>query len=130
MLDSIDAYLDVLLEAIASSPIVRSSDVSVDKRTLRSGLIRGDLYFADNTCLHFRELVEEQTIVNRVMYSYHYQRANGLLIFRYDDTPHHPNLDNFPYHKHVEEEGHVIPCDIPELSSILREIEAIYLQGV
>ncbi len=126
MLDSIDAYLEVLLKAIATSPIIRSSNVSVDKRTMRSGLIRGDLYFADNTCLHFRELLEVHTNVARLMYSYHYQRLDGTLIFRYDDTPHHPSLPGFPHHKHVNSEGTIIPCDLPDLSSILREIEAIY----
>lgn len=56
----IEAYLQSLLDTIAASPIVRASNVTLDKRTLRVGLIRGDLYFADGSRLHFRELVEVQ----------------------------------------------------------------------
>jgi hypothetical protein len=126
MLDSIDAYLEALLEAIATSPVIHSSNISVDKRTMRSGLIKRDLYFAGNTCLHFRDLVEVQTNLVRLIYSYHYQRVDGTLVFRYDDTPHHPNLPPFPHHKHVNSEGIIIPCELPDLSSILREIKAVY----
>ncbi len=122
----IEACLQSLLDAIAESPIVRASNVTLDKRTLRAGLIRGDLYFADGSRLHFRELVEVQAQVVRRMYSYHYQDAEAALIFRYDDTPHHPGLSNFPNHKHVSNETHVIPATPPDLSAVLREIEAIH----
>jgi hypothetical protein len=67
----IEAYLQSLLEAITASPIVRASNVTLDRRTLRAGLIRGDLYFPDDSRLHFRELVEVQDQVVRRMYSYH-----------------------------------------------------------
>jgi hypothetical protein len=65
----IERYLQTLLDAAAASPIVRSSRVLFDKRTLDAGLIRGELTFADSSCLHFRELVENQARVIRIMYS-------------------------------------------------------------
>ena len=68
----IEAYLQSLLDAIAASPIVRASTVTLDKRTPRAGLIRGDLYFADGSRLHFRELVKIQAQAVRQMYSFHY----------------------------------------------------------
>lgn len=122
----IEAYLQSLLDALAASPIVRTSNVTLDKRTLRVGLIRGDLYFANGSRLHFRELVEVQVQVVRRMYSYHYQDADAALIFRYDDTPHHPGLSNFPHHKHVGNETHVIPATPPDLPAVLQEIEAVH----
>ena len=54
MPDSIDHYVQLLLEIVAAAPIVRSSNVVLDKRTLRSGLLRGDLYFLDGSSLHQR----------------------------------------------------------------------------
>jgi hypothetical protein len=125
MLDSIDAYLHSLLESVAASPLIHSSSVLFDKRTQQSGFLRGDLYFSDNSRLHFRELIEIQNSVVRLMYSYHYQKGDGTLIFRYDDTPHHKHLPNFPHHKHVFEEGHVISAEPPNLSSVLKEIEKL-----
>lgn len=72
----LEAYLQSLLAIVAASPIVRASDVTLDQRVPRAGLIRGDLYFADGSRLHFRELVEAQAQVMRRMYSYHYQAAD------------------------------------------------------
>lgn len=122
----LETYFQGLLDAIAASPIVRLHDVTLDKRAPRAGLIRGDLYFADSSRLHFRELVEFQTDVVRLRYSYHYQRADNSLVFRYDDTGHYPDLPNFPHHKHVGDETEIVPALPPDLQAILREIEAIY----
>jgi hypothetical protein len=122
----LEAYFQGLLEAIAASPIVRLHDVTLDKRAPRAGLIRGDLYFADGSRLHFRELAAFQTDIVRLRYSYHYQRADNSLVFRYDDTAHYPDLPNFPHHKHVGDETAVVRASPPDLQAVLREIEATY----
>ena len=59
-------------------------------------MIRGDIYFVDGALLHFRELIDLESSPSRLMYSYHYQRADTSLVFRYDDTPYHPNYRLFP----------------------------------
>ena len=122
----IERYLQTLLDTVAASPIVRSSSVLFDKRTLDAGLIRGELTFADGSCLYFRELVEMQARVIRIMYSYHYQREDGSLIFRYDDTPHFRTLPQFPHHKHVGSQANAFPSQPPDLIAVLREIETMY----
>jgi hypothetical protein len=60
------------------------------------------------------------------MYSYHYQDASGQLIFRYDDTPHHTEIDSFPHHKHIEQERNVVASEPPTLVGVLGEIEKIF----
>jgi len=122
---SIEGYYRFLLDAIAGCPIIRASDLALDKRTLSSGIIRGDLYFVDGSRLSFRELVDLSAKNVRLMYSYHYQAANGSLIFRYDDTPHHRSLPGFPYHKHAGAETTVIPASAPALVEVLAEIERL-----
>ncbi len=123
----IENYVQVLLNAVADSPIVGASNIQLDKRTNRSGLIRGDLFLGDGSRLHFRELVNLEDQVVRLMYSYHYQDAAGQLIFRYDDTPHHTELDGFPHHKHIRQEGNVAVSEPPTLIEVLGEIEKIFL---
>lgn len=122
----IDAYAQSLLDLVAASPITRGSNITFDQRTPRVGLIRGDLYFADGSRLHFRELIEVRDHVVRRMYSYHYQDAQATLVFRYDDTPHHPGLHTFPHHKHDGSEANVIEATPPDLANVLSEIEALY----
>jgi hypothetical protein len=122
----LDEYLRSLLEAVASSRLVRASSVTLDRRTLYAGVIRGDLYFADGSRLHFRELVESNAEILRRMYAYHYQDASGALVFRYDDTPHHPALETHPHHKHDGSEPNVHSAEPPSLAGVLLEIERVY----
>ncbi|HEC66533.1 hypothetical protein LCGC14_2118640 [marine sediment metagenome] len=37
----------------------------------------------------------------RLGYRYHFQDEQNKLVFRYDNTPHFPGLENFPHHKHI-----------------------------
>jgi hypothetical protein len=122
----IEDYMQALLNTAAHSPIVRASNIQLDKRTNRSGLIRGDLFLGDGSRLYFRELVSVEDQVVRFMYSYHYQDASGQLVFRYDDTPHHTEIDSFPHHKHIGQEGDVFSSDPPTLPGVLGEIEKIF----
>jgi hypothetical protein len=63
------------------------------------------------------------------MVAYHYQDVSGALIFRYDDTPHHPTLEGCPHHKHVGGETAVVPAEAPQLHTVLQEIERSYSLG-
>jgi hypothetical protein len=122
----IEDYLQSLMEVAADSPIVSASNIQMDKRTNRSGIIRGDLFFGDGSRLYFRELVVIEDLVIRLMYSYHYQDSSANLIFRFDDTPHHVEIDSFPHHKHVEQESTIEASTPPTLVSVMEEIIKIY----
>ena len=53
-------------------------------------------------------------------YRYHFQDENNYLIFRYDSTPHFPDLPNFPHHKHLPND--TIGSNKPELTEVLKEV--------
>jgi hypothetical protein len=91
------------------------------------GRIAGRLRFYDGSILEFREefRVRNRKIM-KVIYAYHYQRADGSLVFRYDNAPHHPELQNFPCHVHIGD--HVEPADPPDLHDVLRKIDG-YVSG-
>lgn len=57
--------------------------------------------------------------ITQIDYRYHFQDENNQLIFRYDSTPHFPNLASFPHHNHLPSD--VISVDKPELIEVLRE---------
>ncbi|TRU71777.1 MAG: hypothetical protein EWV55_01295 [Microcystis viridis Mv_BB_P_19951000_S69] len=52
-------------------------------------------------------------------YRYHFQDEKNNLVFRYDSTPHFPNLSTFPHHKHLLND--VISCQKPEITQVLKE---------
>jgi hypothetical protein len=56
--------------------------------------------FYNGCLLQLNEAVIFQTKIEHLGYRYHFQDKNSELIFRYDNTPHFPDLANFPHHKH------------------------------
>ncbi len=113
---------------LASLPFVQSPDVSLEKRGELVGFIRGEVSFEEGaSLLFFRELIDMRLPVERVMYAYHYQKVDGTLIFRYDNTAHHKSVPTFPHHKHGI--NGVMNSDVPSLEDVLREIESLILDS-
>lgn len=119
----IEKYFQAIVDLLASLPFVSSSEVNLDKRTELIGFVRGGVGFKDgSTLLFFRELVDLGLQNQKVMYAYHYQKSDGTLIFRYDDTAHHSSVSTFPHHKHIAD-GKVTESNPPTLEDVLKEIE-------
>jgi hypothetical protein len=119
----IDDYLQKIQTALAESPFVAQPVLSVDDRG-EVWFIRAEIYFIDDSLFHFRELFIGSGQWQKKTYTYHYQRADGTLIFRYDNAPHYPDLPSAPHHKHVGESD-VIATNMPDFFSVLKEIESL-----
>jgi hypothetical protein len=72
---------------------------------------------------HLLEINEAIVITDNYLefldYRYHLQDEKTNLVFRYDSTPHFPNLSTFPHHKHLPND--VISCQKPEITQVLKE---------
>jgi hypothetical protein len=124
----IEQYFQSILDLLASLPFVDSSDVNLEKRGELVGFVRGRVGFQDGfSLLFFRELIDMRLPLRKIMYAYHYQKADGTLIFRYDNTEHHKAISTFPHHKHSRS-GDVTPSEISTLDQVLREIEELISQ--
>lgn len=123
----IELYFQSVHDLIESYEIVESFNIDYDKRGFYEGFIRGIINFKDNSLLYVREFVYAEIIIDRKMYSYQYMNAENTLIFRYDNTEHHRqlNLTNFPHHKHDGREDNLLSSDAPFLADVLKEIEKI-----
>ena len=121
----IEQYFQTILDLLASLPFVESSNVNLEKRGDLAGFIRGEIEFRDgSSLLFFRELIDLRSPLQKIMYAYHFQKADGTLIFRYDNTAHHRSVSTFPYHKHLAG-GDVADSDMYSLEQVLGEIELI-----
>lgn len=118
-----NGYLQFILALLSASPFVHEPVVNVDDRD-EVWFIRADVHFIDNSLLHFRELFVKQDNPVKKAYTYHYQREDGTMVFRYDNAPHFLHLSTAPNHKHVGG-NEVIAADAPDLQSVLKEIEAL-----
>ena len=57
--------------------------------------------------------------LERLNYRYHFQDRQNNLIFRYDNTPHFPDLENFPHHKHLRDG--IMSSEEPKVVRVIEE---------
>ena len=123
----IETYFQQIQAALTTCRLLQASNVTYDKRSSSQGFIRGELNFVDDSVLHFREAVDTELIIDRLMYTYQYMSVTRTLIFRYDNTGHHKklNLPTHPHHKHDGSEENVVASPAPDLAAVLSEVERV-----
>ena len=108
------------IEECSKTNLIVDSELHIDCRTEKIGIIKGTITFLDNSCLFFTEYLDVRYEIEKLMYSFHYQQKDGTLIFRYDNAYHKPRL-SFTSHKHLPS-GKIIQSVIPELNDIFEEV--------
>ncbi len=83
--------------------------------------------FENDSRLEFAE-VKDVTKRGKVKYRYQYMDRQNLLIFRYDNAPHHPYISSFPHHKHIGD-TEVDETHEPTLDEVLLEIAQILAES-
>jgi len=124
----IEEYFQAQLKLLASLPFVENPQVHFEKRAEMVGFIRGGIEFKDGSMPHYRELVDLRQPMRLVKYAYHYQKSDGSLAFRYDNTAHHLSVSTSPHHKHSGDHE-VLAARAPDLEKVLLEIEMFIKQG-
>ncbi|CCE22113.1 toxin TumE [Methylotuvimicrobium alcaliphilum] len=119
--DALKTYLDVVEQAILCCDGVYVERYTEEILTPERVNLRIRMRFANGYLLEIHEAV---IIVGQRLthldYRYHCQDAENRLLFRYDCTPHFPDLSSFPHHKHLPDS--VIVSERTEIPSILQEI--------
>ncbi|MDO8810825.1 MAG: DUF6516 family protein [Gallionella sp.] len=85
--------------------------------------LRIRLRFQNGALLEINEAIfVENGALKTLGYRYHLQNSNSELMFRYDNTPHFPDLPSFPHHKHLRDT--VVASGKPDLLDVLQEVKA------
>jgi hypothetical protein len=117
--DAIERYFAAVEEAVASLPAY-AENYSEEILTPERANLRIRLRFDNGALLEINEaLVVANGELTTLGYRYHLQRANNELVFRYDNTPHFPDLPSFPHHKHLHDK--VEAASKPDLLEVLQE---------
>ncbi len=100
----------------------------------QEGLIDGRLRFWDASLLEFSEALSVRNmILVKTRYAYHYQNSQRQLVFRYDNAPHHSQINTFPHHKHVvnptTQIERIESTTVPDLTEVFREIDEFLYTG-
>ncbi len=118
--NKIDQYLkaiEVVIESVENVYIEKYlEEILTDERAN----LRIRLRFISGHLLEMHEaIVISNEQLEHLDYRYHFQDPDNQLIFRYDSTPHFPNLKTFPHHKHFYDQ--VFPSTKPALSDVIQE---------
>ena len=77
--------------------------------------------FPSGYMLEFNEaVIGESGHLRHLGYRYHFQDGQNNLVFRYDNTPHFPDLESFPHHKHLPDK--VVGAKQPSILEVIEEI--------
>jgi hypothetical protein len=109
-----------ILDALSRSDIVKKIDVIALVEEPGKQAIRAKVILERGFTLHVTEAFGK----GFRSYSYHFQK-NGMLVRRWDNAPHWPQLKTFPHHVHLKDEKDVGECPEIFIQDALREIESI-----
>lgn len=115
----ITEYFSHLLKEIEDSAWVRNEDITFREIGENEGYIRGVLDLQNGYQLHVAEYVmmEGADPVTQ-KYRFQLQTSDGIFIARWDNAPHHKEINSFPHHKHCKN-GDVIDSSIDTISQML-----------
>lgn len=119
LLSEYQAQLAEVIDRYARTDLIVASELNLDARTPKIGAIKGSITFVDGSRLFFTEYVDARYRLEKLTYSYHFQNADGSLIFRYDNATHKPALP-FSCHKHLPDCAFV-ESSAPEFSMLIDE---------
>lgn len=82
---------------------------------------------ADRSLLEFSEYVarDQDSELQVLVYSYHWESQEGALITRWDNTPHFLDLPGFPHHFHDGRTNKAIPGQPMGIVAILNHIRGV-----
>lgn len=115
----LERYFAEIEVAVTQLPAYAESYVEEILSSERANL-RIRLRFQNGSLLEINEaIIVEDGALKTLGYRYHFQSANNKLVFRYDNTPHFPDLPSFPHHKHLD--NAVVAASKPDLLDVLQE---------
>ncbi|MBI5838556.1 MAG: hypothetical protein HZB19_00505 [Chloroflexi bacterium] len=115
----IEEYFLQVENVLREFPNIRSYALNKKVYNSRQGTIGGKVIFENEYSLEFVEVADTEQGI-KTKYRYHYMDDAQNLIFRYDNAPHHPQIESFPHHKHLAD--NVQASQEPDLRIVLFEI--------
>jgi hypothetical protein len=114
----IDDYFEFLKKVANKNPSVKKFRLIRESIGVKKGFIRFVIALRDGSELHVFEYVDSD--LHKIDYSYHWQDKEKRLITRWDNAPHHSEIETFPHHVHEAEE--IKRSEEPTFVEILKKI--------
>jgi hypothetical protein len=122
--DILSQYLRDIEESIRNLDSVNVERYEEEILTSSRANLRIRVRFLSGHLLELNEaFVAEADQLIHLGYRYHFQDQQNNLIFRYDNTPHFPDLNSFPHHKHLK--NTVENSDEPLILNVIKEAKLL-----
>ena len=110
-------YYASVQTAILAAPHVIQSEITFDEISEEECYIRGIPTLSGGYELHMAEYVVTEPRFKRLKYRFHLQTSENKMLARWDNAPHHPEVETHPDHLHV---GQKIKANSPvDVSEVL-----------
>jgi hypothetical protein len=120
MIQTYFTQFQAVVDQYTATNFVVETNVNYETRPGDQGYLTGTITFIDSSTVHFSEYLDQVgEVVDKLMYTYHYQDANNHLVFRYDNARHKPPLASSE-HKHLPNQ--IIEASAPIFDDVLLEI--------
>jgi len=124
LLDCLSKYLDSVEGTVRNLEGVYVEHYEEEVLTVNRVNLRIRIRFETGHMLEVNEsIIGEKDQIIHLGYRYHFQDTKNNMVFRYDNTPHFPELETYPHHKHFPKE--VIPFDQPSISEVIEEARSL-----
>ncbi|QTA86140.1 toxin-antitoxin system TumE family protein [Desulfonema magnum] len=128
-MQSPDIHFESVEKNISENPLVIFHELRRNHTSPSTAYIKGEILFADGTVLAvFQHVHISETGTLITDYRYHCMDAEKEMIFRYDNAPHHCEIDTYPHHKHISDK--IYACDMPDLKDVMDEITAFVIENM
>lgn len=121
LLDNLSKYLECVEDAIGKLEDAYVERYEEEILTADRVNLRIRIRFQTGYMLELNEAIVSQA--NQIMhigYRYHFQDGKNCVVFRYDNTPHFPEFDTYPHHKHIYER--VVAVAQPTIYAVIEEV--------
>ncbi|MDB9526924.1 DUF6516 family protein [Oscillatoria sp. CS-180] len=118
--DVLTVYFDLVEERLLDLPNVYVEQFNATILTTERANLKLRIRFKGNYLLAVSEailVIDGQ--ITHIDYRYHFQNKDNKMVFRYDSTPHFPDLSTFPHHKHLPDT--VTAVDKPDIAQVFQE---------
>ena len=124
-MDDLPGYLTEIQLGLVGSPIILEYQVTRSQINIDDGYIRIRAILINGDFLEASEyFVLTQNQIETVDYRYQWMDSTKTqLRRRWDNTPHHPGIDNFPHHIHDGSETSIRPGHSLSVLALLKILE-------
>ncbi len=122
----IDVFFEEIILLLSASACIEKFSITKKKISSSDGYIRIKTTLTNKDFLELSLYCQIKYLtIDVIDYRFHWQNKDGLLVKRWDNCKHYPEVENFPYHVHVGDDSIVEPGTKIEVVKILSEIERV-----